>query len=65
MNGLKTYIPPEAEILHYAAWEALCYDDSWARGAIPDDSDNGIELPDDNWGGGTGNGEIELPDDNI
>lgn len=60
MNGLKTYIPPEAEILHYAAYEVLCYDDSW----VFDGSDNGIELPDDNWGAG-GDGGIELPDDKI
>lgn len=62
MNELEMYVPPQVEILHFAAFEAVCYDDSWVRsGEGGDGSDNGIELPDDIWGGG--NGEIELPDD--
>ena len=64
MNGLKTYIPPEAEILYYAAYEVLCYEDRWVRGKSFDGSDNGIELPDDNWGD-NGDGGIELPDDKL
>lgn len=63
MKKLRDYLPPEAEILRYATIEALCYDDSWVRGESHDGSDNGIELPDDNWGGV--NGEIELPDDKL
>ena len=64
MKDLESYISPEAEILYYAAHEALCYDDSWVRGKSFDGSDNGIELPDDNWGD-NGDGGIELPDDKL
>ena len=63
MKCLDTYSPPEAEILYYAAWEALCLDDSWIRSG--GDGSDGIELPDDNWGGGNGDGGIELPDDIV
>ena len=67
MNELEMYIPPQAEILHFAAYEALCsgYDDSWIRSGEGDASDNGIELPDDNWDGGNDDGGIELPDDKL
>ena len=60
----NSYTPPWAEVLYFVPEGRLCaYDDTWARGVTPDGSDNGIELPDDNWG--AGNGDIELPDDNI
>ena len=61
MNEL--YLPPLAEVLYFVPETWLCaYDDSWLRGITPDGSDNGIELPDDDW---AGNGPIELPDDPI
>lgn len=62
MEKLRYYLPPEAELLLYASFDALCYDDSWVRSG-GDGSDTGIELPDDNWG--AGNDEIELPDDKL
>lgn len=62
MNEL--YLPPLAEVLYFLPETRLCaYDDSWARSVIPDGSDNGIELPDDDWG--NIDGPIELPDDKI
>jgi len=61
MNQL--YLPPLAEVLYFLPEARLCaYDDSWTRSATSDGSDNGIELPDDEW---AGNGPIELPDDKI
>ena len=64
MKELQRYSPPWAEVLCFAPNRGLCYDDSWVRGESYDGSDNGIELPDDEWGGG-GNGGIELPDDKL
>ena len=61
MNQL--YLPPLAEVLYFLPEARLCaYDDSWIRSATSDGSDNGIELPDDDW---AGNGPIELPDDKL
>ena len=48
MKDLESYISPEAEILYYAAHEALCYDDSWMRSGDDGSDYGGIELPDDN-----------------
>lgn len=66
METLKFYSPPEAELLHFATLENLCYDESKERSADDiSDGFGGIELPDDNWGQGSGDGGVELPDDNF
>lgn len=53
VNTMKElYIAPEAEVIRFAPFEKLAYDESWRTGAT---GASEIEIPETN----DGNGEIE------
>lgn len=67
MDELEHYVPPLAKLISFYPRGALCAeteDALWRAYSTEPGSDNGIELPDDSFGGEE-DGGIQLPDDGF